>query len=599
MKTRWSALLPVLALILCAGPALSQTLGVNVLSNGNFNNTGGATTPYTQPEMGAGWWTATNGTGVWANNACGDAFWVSDAGGGNQAFWYPAIVGYTWAWNSVAQACGQPGVIPVEMLWYVNPGPYIALGANQVTIRLKVNMDGITSGADILIQAATFTHTDNSNNDYVNSQVDNTTGTGWQQLEYVLPLQAGDTVAGFKLITWDGVNELYTPTALPTNVYAGQTFWMDDLEIIFENVPAGPVCDTAGAGLGTEQGENFDNLLISTLAEAPVLDGVISPGEYATDPIVINNSSMNAAGSNAAGTLDFLDCDSSAVVYMGWDASALHVAARVFDESVEYLTNSPNLNQTDGIQIALDHMDLGAAGAVGTTNGLYIFDLTPGTLANNAVAGFQQHWPTVPNPFVGATVVSGLATGGYVIEASIPWADFSPAITPAAGAPMNYLAILLDYDGGNHEGALINQAGGWGAIGANAGGWRNLTLGGVSGGSSGGDPITPSIPNGFVQAGDRLVLSAPAGNGYQWMLDGEPMVGENGATLIFEAVSVTDEGSYTVAYNDGLGKAVLVSPAYVLDVLPAGALPVASGLGMLAAAAALSIGGLLAMRRKN
>ncbi len=596
MKTRYGVLI-ALAVLLGTGASQAVTLGVNVLSNGNFSNTGGASTPFTQPEMGAGWWTNTGGFGVWSSSACGDAYWTNDAGGGNMAFWYPAITGYTWT-NSMAANCGSPGVFPVDIMWYVDPAAYIALGANQVTIRLKVNMDQMVSGSDMLIQAATFKHSDNSNWDLVNDYVNKTTGTGWLQREYVLPLQAADTVAGFKLNTWDGVTELYTATALPSNAYAGDTFWMDDMEIIFEYVPPAPVCVGGGAGLGTELGANFDGLVVSKLPSAPTVDGSIANGEYATDPLVINNSSMNAAGSNPAGALDFLDCDSSAIIWLSWDDTNLYVAARVFDESVEYLANSPNLNTTDAIQIALDHKNLGAAGINGTTDGVYIFDLTPGTLANNAVAGFQQHWPAVPNAFAGATVASSLRSGGYDIEAQIPWANFSPAITPSAGAPMNYLAIMLDYDGAAQQGALINKAGGWGALGANAGGWNHLTLGGVSSGAAGADPIVSSITPGFIQTGDRLVLSAPAGSGYQWKFEGQPIAGQNARTLVLDPVGALDLGSYTVVYDNGLAT-IVETPVFVLTaLLAAGSLPVAGVLGLALTAVAMGLGGAVLRRKK-
>jgi hypothetical protein len=118
----------------------------------------------------------------------------------------------------------------------------------------------------------------------------------------------------------------------------------------------------------------------------------------------------------------------------------------------------------------------------------------------------------------------------------------------------------------------------------------------------GEDTITSSI-GGYIEEGDALTLTAPAGSGYQWHLDGMDLsddaprlTGTNAQALVFTSVLESDSGAYTVTYDDGT-KAIVTSPAFALTVLPAGSLPAAGWIVMVMLAVAVAGMGVVMVRR--
>jgi hypothetical protein len=115
-------------------------------------------------------------------------------------------------------------------------------------------------------------------------------------------------------------------------------------------------------------------------------------------------------------------------------------------------------------------------------------------------------------------------------------------------------------------------------------------------------PRIQSHPSsGFIQEGDRLVLTAPAGSDFGWTKNGGPVTddpprvtGSGTGMLVFEPVQQSDAGVYTVTYDDGQ-KAIVESPPFTLSVLPPGSLPAVQIFGL--AALALGIAA-VALRRK-
>ena len=127
-----------------------------------------------------------------------------------------------------------------------------------------------------------------------------------------------------------------------------------------------------------------------------------------------------------------------------------------------------------------------------------------------------------------------------------------------------------------------------------------------------GGKLTASVPNGWLEAGMRLELSAPAGgsdyafqiwNGSseEWedLTDDPPrVVGHASGVLVFDPVWESDEGFFRCAYT--LGSALVTDP-YLLLVLPAGSLPQASPLGLAVLCIGLGVAGaaLLSMERRG
>lgn len=81
-------------------------------------------------------------------------------------------------------------------------------------------------------------------------------------------------------------------------------------------------------------------------------------------------------------------------------------------------------------------------------------------------------------------------------------------------------------------------------------------------------------PPGWIEAGMRVIFTAPDGSAWQWRRNGVPILDAAAVTLIFDAVTTADAGTYDVLYDDA-SKAVVTSYPVVLEVLPEGSLPVA------------------------
>jgi hypothetical protein len=132
----------------------------------------------------------------------------------------------------------------------------------------------------------------------------------------------------------------------------------------------------------------------------------------------------------------------------------------------------------------------------------------------------------------------------------------------------------------------------------------NLTFPGAEGEGEGegegeqGNVIISNVYPPFIDEGTVVILTAPAGSDWKWMKDGAEIVGATDRELVFDPVKVSDEGSYTVEYNDGT-KVIQTTDPFILEVQPEGSVPVAglAGLALLVGAGAL--GGVRVIRRRK
>lgn len=116
--------------------------------------------------------------------------------------------------------------------------------------------------------------------------------------------------------------------------------------------------------------------------------------------------------------------------------------------------------------------------------------------------------------------------------------------------------------------------------------------------------IVASVADGFIDAGSRLVLTAPAGfENYDWRKDGvavvdEPprLVGQGTNVLTFDPVLESDAGTYVCVYDNGEAKLLVQTAPYVLEVLPEGAVPVAGLVEIALATVILAAAGVVCLR---
>ena len=114
-------------------------------------------------------------------------------------------------------------------------------------------------------------------------------------------------------------------------------------------------------------------------------------------------------------------------------------------------------------------------------------------------------------------------------------------------------------------------------------------------GTSAADIITSNVYSPFIDEGTNVVLTAPEGTAHQWRLDGVDIPGANNSQLNLNPVQQADEGTYTVAYDDGTGPQE--TDPFLLEVKSQGTVPVAGLTGLASLVALLALGGKSALKR--
>ncbi|HNR33544.1 MAG TPA: immunoglobulin domain-containing protein [Candidatus Hydrogenedentes bacterium] len=108
-------------------------------------------------------------------------------------------------------------------------------------------------------------------------------------------------------------------------------------------------------------------------------------------------------------------------------------------------------------------------------------------------------------------------------------------------------------------------------------------------------------PSRFIEEGDRLSLTAPAGSDYQWKKNGlalsdtATIAGTSARTLTIDPVAPEDAGIYTCVYTTD-AKAVKETEPYVLTVYAPNSIPVAGIAGTALLAGMMALGGLAAIQ---
>jgi len=196
-------------------------------------------------------------------------------------------------------------------------------------------------------------------------------------------------------------------------------------------LPASPSV-TPGTLLSRPNGTPLE---ASFLAQAPTVDGDL--GEWSSTPYSLTQIVYGASRWSGL-------ADSSAVFYLGWDDTHLYLAARVTDDQYVQLSKGTSLYLGDSLEIQLD-ADLASDFFVAELSGDdYQIGLSAGNFGSIA-PGAYRWYPSSKSGVPANLEVAGKSTsGGYTLEASIPWSVF--AITPAAGSRYGLVVSVSDND---------------------------------------------------------------------------------------------------------------------------------------------------------
>lgn len=131
--------------------------------------------------------------------------------------------------------------------------------------------------------------------------------------------------------------------------------------------------------------------------------------------------------------------------------------------------------------------------------------------------------------------------------------------------------------------------------------------------------LDPSIYPGYVPPASEKVKIYPSGTikveeggtidlkvvvkdpvppvSYAWTHNGDPC-GEDSPNLVIRNVTTADAGNYQCVVTDG-SKGMYASEVVVVQVVPEGTIPVATGIGLAVITAVCSIGGVMALRKRR
>ena len=132
--------------------------------------------------------------------------------------------------------------------------------------------------------------------------------------------------------------------------------------------------------------------------------------------------------------------DLSGDIYVKWDEQYLYIAARVYDDNLQWLQNSPGpFNYQDAFQVCLNP---GQNPSATIFVDAPIYDIVPQDAGGNG-PGLYKHsgnYMSLPSALVGGQIYSD----GYGLEVAMPWSELD--ISPLPGQPHGIGFILVDYD---------------------------------------------------------------------------------------------------------------------------------------------------------
>ncbi len=224
-----------------------------------------------------------------------------------------------------------------------------------------------------------------------------------------------------------------------------------------------------------EPDRGFEYTAIRT-ANPPIIDGTIDEASYPSEPYLMTAETLAEDGGTQMEGTD--NPDLSATYWITWDDEALYFAARVTDPEVVLLSNQGGpLNNTDGVQLATDHLNL--QGGDPETPGIHIHDIVPGQADDPDTAAYWQHWNgNYPDTFPNAEWAGRTTDDGYEVELKLLWGDFEPSFEgwPTINTQMGILFLLMDFAADGEQLDLWFSAGDGENIIGDPSAWNDLTL---------------------------------------------------------------------------------------------------------------------------
>lgn len=165
-------------------------------------------------------------------------------------------------------------------------------------------------------------------------------------------------------------------------------------------------------------------------------DALYVPMYYPNVASVVNNAPDN-------------DADLSGDIYIKWDNDYLYIAARVYDENLQWLQYAPGpFNGQDAFQVCINP-------SAGISSVIFdnapIYDIVPQDAGSNGPQLYKHDGSnmSLPNALLAGSVLSY----GYIAEVAMPWSELN--ISALAGQMHGIGFIIIDYDGSTSADTLV------------------------------------------------------------------------------------------------------------------------------------------------
>ncbi|HET7011267.1 MAG TPA: sugar-binding protein [Anaerolineales bacterium] len=171
------------------------------------------------------------------------------------------------------------------------------------------------------------------------------------------------------------------------------------------------------------------------LSTPPTIDGDLA--DWATATYSVSQVTYGAARWSGLN-------DASGVFYIGWDSSALYIAARVTDDQYVQISSGHDMYLGDSLEIQLDANLASDFYTVSLSSDDYQIGLSAGNFGSISPQAYRWYPSDKAGVPSGVTVGGKSTTSGYTLEAKIPWTVFG--VTPAEGSRYGFTLSVSDND---------------------------------------------------------------------------------------------------------------------------------------------------------
>ena len=192
--------------------------------------------------------------------------------------------------------------------------------------------------------------------------------------------------------------------------------------------------------------DNGDDLHAQRLTTPPTIDGDLSDWA-ALSPAATIDQSDQVGWKETPETQWDGPSDLSAVAYLGWDAEALYLAARVTDDMLQQQLWGEGLWKGDHLEFWLDTALQSDFDEATPSADDFQFGFSPGSQDGSAPADFAIWQPALLRADYESLInyASQFVADGYVIEARIPW-RLLRGVTPQPGLALGVAVDPSDTD---------------------------------------------------------------------------------------------------------------------------------------------------------